>query len=703
MCLAQDPTERALHPTELGEAVQVDRGGSRRCQQRAQREIRIKRGTRNLASALESLAGGPDVARAVGRGSSSALSANDLTELEGQVRDLDRRLRQRAAGTSPPMGWEALARLSRETPGYGVNSASVPRGELVRANVDAIDLPASAGAFGVQSAVPDVGEWKEWMVRSSEDRAPLDNIQAYADPGLRGRKLGAGDGLEVLAARMVRSGLLKPTKRARGVKGVKLMTVAKTGGRQRLVWDMRQSNAAFLPPPRAKLGSVGALAALELGEPGFMAAAATDVPNFFYALRMPEGFESYVVLEGVDVQYVRSLLGPLAAEWPADVDALGCTCLPMGFSWAPYLAQRVLEHVVAEAGLAGETELVHGSGQVALRKWATMCYLDDFTVLVQRATRAAARADAAGLLKQVKEHLAKVGLGSHKDQCGEVLEVLGVVLDASGDQVTLRPQPAKLALLLAATQEAVRRRSVSARTLQRLVGHWAWWLQLRRPLYSVFQEVYPFMVAAGAGGRVQLPAAVRRELQLMCSLAPLLHCNLSWPVTPVVHMVDAGPKQGAVVVCKVCPAPVTSEDVAPPQRRKWQLAVQRTWKHDAHNNLQEGRTVLWAVARCARAGLRERVCVVYTDSLVVLGAFTKGRSSSRSLNHLCRRYASLCLTFRLRVVLKYVPSAANWADGPSRGYRYPCVAPETAAKAVLARPLRPPPGLGWAAGPAAAR
>ena len=209
----------------------------------------------------------------------------------------------------------------------------------------------------------------------------------------------------------------------------------------------------------------------------------------------------------------------------------------------------------------------------------------------------------------------------------------------------------------------------------------------------------------GDVGRVRLTEAARHELQLLLWLAPTVRCELAWPVAPVIHMVDAGPKQGAVVYCNPVPTPLFSEQVEPPPRHRWKLAIQRTWSSELHNNLQEGKTVLWAVSRCARSGLRGALCVIYTDSLVVKGAFTKGRSSSVPLNRLCRRFAALCTAFRLRVILKYVPSALNWADGPSRGLKYPCVAPETQAKArsigvscrvdsaLRPRLVRAPPGL----------
>ena len=64
---------------------------------------------------------------------------------------------------------------------------------------------------------------------------------------------------------------------------------------------------------------------------------------------------------------------------------------------------------------------------------------------------------------------------------------------------------------------------------------------------------------------------------------------------------------------------------------------------------------------------RQRIlCCV--DSRVVLGAVTKGRSSSRKLNHVLRKLAYECLASSLTVDLLWVPSWANPADAPSRHF-----------------------------------
>ena len=71
-----------------------------------------------------------------------------------------------------------------------------------------------------------------------------------------------------------------------------------------------------------------------------------------------------------------------------------------------------------------------------------------------------------------------------------------------------------------------------------------------------------------------------------------------------------------------------------------------------------------------------------------MGVFRKGRTSSSGLLYLARRLAALCMGYQVRLSLRYVPSAKNLADGPSRGMRTPGVAPETLLKTSSGRSAR---------------
>ena len=86
--------------------------------------------------------------------------------------------------------------------------------------------------------------------------------------------------------------------------------------------------------------------------------------------------------------------------------------------------------------------------------------------------------------------------------------------------------------------------------------------------------------------------------------------------------------------------------------------------------------------------------------MVTLGCLGKGRSSAPALLRLCRQAASVTLAFGIRLMLRYVPSEFNNADGPSRGLEVG-VAPDTVTShldRLNQHAARPSDGLGDAGG-----
>jgi len=91
----------------------------------------------------------------------------------------------------------------------------------------------------------------------------------------------------------------------------------------------------------------------------------------------------------------------------------------------------------------------------------------------------------------------------------------------------------------------------------------------------------------------------------------------------------------------------------------------------AHINVLECHAFLNLIRWILRS--RHRHCtrvVVLLDSAVLLGAASKGRSS-RALNRLLRKAATLEMAGDLQIHLILVPSDENASDSPSRGVRAP--------------------------------
>ena len=85
-----------------------------------------------------------------------------------------------------------------------------------------------------------------------------------------------------------------------------------------------------------------------------------------------------------------------------------------------------------------------------------------------------------------------------------------------------------------------------------------------------------------------------------------------------------------------------------------------------HINLLELESLISFLERITSEGIRARRLLVVVDSRVVLGAVSKGRSSSREINFLLRKLGFWCLAHDIALELVWVPTWANPADAPSR-------------------------------------
>ena len=101
---------------------------------------------------------------------------------------------------------------------------------------------------------------------------------------------------------------------------------------------------------------------------------------------------------------------------------------------------------------------------------------------------------------------------------------------------------------------------------------------------------------------------------------------------------------------------------------RWTTVAGWKWQGDVeHINVLEARAVLttikWRVMQRKQLNLR---CVHLVDSLVVLHALTRGRSSSRKMRRTMMRISSYLLASGLKPIWAYVNTKDNPADRPSR-------------------------------------
>ena len=102
----------------------------------------------------------------------------------------------------------------------------------------------------------------------------------------------------------------------------------------------------------------------------------------------------------------------------------------------------------------------------------------------------------------------------------------------------------------------------------------------------------------------------------------------------------------------------------------WRTVISCRWhKQDEHINTLEGRAILLLLKwKCQSTSRMNRKYLHLVDNTAVLGAFVKGRSSSRRLKYVIRRAQAYTLAGNLWPLLGYVRSHRNPADRPSRRF-----------------------------------
>ena len=238
--------------------------------------------------------------------------------------------------------------------------------------------------------------------------------------------------------------------------------------------------------------------------------------------------------------------------------------------------------------------------------------------------------------------------------------------------------------------------------LESLVGYWPHSCLFHRPAFAVLQEAYA-TARSTSSVPVALPGAVRDKLLVLACLAPLLATDLRAPVSSTIVATDAatgvrGSNARAGAATAKVPlsdarrlfaggefrghdarlvgrAELADEDAAVPadpvlaaKLAEWPWHVRAAYglAHD-HINYLELRALVGLITRRCRSsanfGLR---LVALLDNQAACGAAAKRRSSSKRLNRLLRRLCAFLLAADVYLALKYIPSAVNPADPPSR-------------------------------------
>ena len=420
---------------------------------------------------------------------------------------------------------------------------------------------------------------------------------------------------------------------------------------QRLIIDARNANEHFIEPDDPNLPNPGVFTGLQLAADKTLFCAKSDLDNFYHRLRLPSWLTTYFGLPPITVNGEE--------RYPVVLT------MPMGWSHSVYVAQKIHEELLRRCGVIGEREV--RSEDCEIRGFQYGAYIDDYFSI------GTDKEKAAKLLERVIEECRVSGVPAKESKIVrpgiKMTIILGVEIHDNG---ILRPARDKLADLLRFTKWFVKLRGWKKKTLQNVLGRWAWTVLLKRNLFSVLDKVY--LGTTGETEYFKPTKAMRNELRLMCRLSPLIRVDLRKTFSETIICTDASLLGGSVVYFKATPClarRVGNMNLA--EREKWAnsvswcTAIKHKWCEKEQIHLLEGEALILGMRWLLRSkeSLHKRV-VIMGDNQSLIGAVCKGRSSKSRFNRICQRVASLALAGDVEIVMRYISSKNNPADGPSR-------------------------------------
>jgi hypothetical protein len=446
----------------------------------------------------------------------------------------------------------------------------------------------------------------------------------------------------------------------------------------RLIIDARPANALFADPPNPHLPTPDLFARLQIPDDATVFVAKSDLSDYYHTLLLPSWLRPYLALPAVRAGDV-GLASVYGDRWVFPM----CVSVPMGWSWAVYLAQRAHVNLILRATSLEPDRFIDSNARLIVDRLLWTVYIDDLIILDIVRSRADAALQECGVAYRwvgLSRNEAKTLRASESDR-----HVLGFLFD--GVQGLLSLPPEKMDRLIATTTALLRVGRCSGNQLRTLLGFWTWVLLLRRPAFAVLSSVYRFVAVVGDAVHEIWPS-VRSELELLVGLAPLLFADLRTPFSERIVATDASEFGCGVVSSRAAlptvermvsslpshPSPSLSfrSDVSTifsslSSALSWSTIVSCAWASPAHINALELSSV--SVALRWLLSLSDSSCkrfLLLVDSSVTAGVLCKGRSSSRSLLPAARRIAALCLASGIALFPRWIPTAVNPADVASR-------------------------------------
>ena len=313
----------------------------------------------------------------------------------------------------------------------------------------------------------------------------------------------------------------------------------------RLIMDFRPINENFLSlgGDLATLPMLSHLVQLQIQPHESICISSEDIRAMFYIIGLPDCWKSMLGFS----RPVPDSLKPLGREHETFV--LYSKVLPMGYVNSVSVSQHLHRRLVIKAfgGSISSAQEIRRDREFPRAPFYFRTYLDNFDVLSVK-SKSILESPELSLIEMLHAtyHEHSVPRNEKKAvSAASAAEMQGAWLD--GERGICSPKGDKVARYLASLNFVLHQRQVSRKQMQMLAGGLIYMFSFRRPLMSILNEVWSFIVSFSDDKQFKpLPSKVIEELIAAFMLAPLSFINFRLPMNPTVTASDASEGGGGL-------------------------------------------------------------------------------------------------------------------------------------------------------------
>eukprot|EP00438_Fugacium_kawagutii_P005650 Skav219567 [mRNA] locus=scaffold886:113683:117079:- [translate_table: standard] len=338
-------------------------------------------------------------------------------------------------------------------------------------------------------------------------QVPLEDevVVPYYDPALKIDK-----NYRSIIQKLHDIGYLRYTRSPKAHAG--MFFVHKSDGKKiRLIVDARPANQMFRSPPGVELCTAEGFSRIEVEvpeelQPGTAEFAEhlqskglyfglADVKDCFHRMRQPEWLSKYFCWRPIPVKWIHGLIGselegqkvsPEEKVYPMPAS------LCMGFSWSLYFAQKANETLMGSMANLKQSCLISDRGQPVVFPASQEKTVRHYVYVDNLGVVSPDKALVQSTLEELAPGFEKRGLVLHPGEVQhEEIKALGVYM--RGDLMASRVSPQRHAKLKQAIGGVLRRKKVSGRILEIVLGHITFCCLCNRQLLSIFSAIYKYI------------------------------------------------------------------------------------------------------------------------------------------------------------------------------------------------------------------